>query len=93
LRRDPDRARHLGLASARCWRRCARCSDGNLDIEIPHRDKRTEIGEIAETLQAFKAALIAKKTADAAGRRGSRRQAAARRNDGRRDPEFRNHGR
>jgi methyl-accepting chemotaxis protein len=39
---------------------------GNLDVEIPHQGERTEIGQIAGTLQVFKAALIAKKAADAA---------------------------
>jgi len=39
-------------------------SAGDLDVDIPHRGKRTEIGQIAETLQVFKAALVAKKAAD-----------------------------
>jgi len=41
-------------------------SAGDLEVEIPHQSKRTEIGQIAETLQIFKAALVAKKAADAA---------------------------
>lgn len=39
---------------------------GDLSADIPHRGKATEIGRIADTLQVFKNALIAKKAADIA---------------------------
>jgi methyl-accepting chemotaxis protein len=39
-------------------------SSGELDVEIPHQGRSTEIGQIANTLQIFKTALIAKKKAD-----------------------------
>jgi methyl-accepting chemotaxis protein len=40
--------------------------DGDLSAEIPHQGDKTEIGKIADTLQVFKNALIAKKAADIA---------------------------
>jgi methyl-accepting chemotaxis protein len=43
--------------------------DGDLAAEVPHRGERTEIGAMADTLQVFKEALIAKKAADAAAAR------------------------
>jgi len=43
--------------------------DGNLDAEVPHRGERTEIGAMADTLQVFKQALIAKRAADQAAAR------------------------
>jgi methyl-accepting chemotaxis protein len=39
---------------------------GDLSAEVPHRGEPTEIGAMADTLQVFKEALIAKKTADEA---------------------------
>jgi methyl-accepting chemotaxis protein len=39
---------------------------GDLSVEIPHRGEKTEIGMMADALQIFKEALIAKKAADAA---------------------------
>jgi methyl-accepting chemotaxis protein len=39
---------------------------GDLSAEIPHQGETTEIGAMADTLQVFKQALIAKKTADEA---------------------------
>jgi methyl-accepting chemotaxis protein len=39
---------------------------GDLTAEVPHRGESTEIGQMADTLQIFKDALIAKKNADAA---------------------------
>jgi methyl-accepting chemotaxis protein len=39
-------------------------SNGDLVVEIPHQGERTEIGAIADTLQLFKQALIAKRAAD-----------------------------
>jgi methyl-accepting chemotaxis protein len=41
-------------------------SAGNLTVEIPHQGQRSEIGQIADTLQHFKTALIVKKQADEA---------------------------
>ncbi|GLH80610.1 methyl-accepting chemotaxis protein [Bradyrhizobium sp. SSBR45G] len=38
---------------------------GDLDAEVPHRGEPTEMGAMADTLQVFKEALIAKKEADA----------------------------
>ena len=43
--------------------------DGNLDADVPHRGERTEIGAMADTLQVFKEALIAKRAADQAAAR------------------------
>jgi methyl-accepting chemotaxis protein len=39
---------------------------GDLSVEIPHRGEKTEIGAMADVLQVFKEALIAKKAADEA---------------------------
>jgi methyl-accepting chemotaxis protein len=39
---------------------------GDLSAEIPHRGEKTEIGSMADVLQVFKEALIAKKVADEA---------------------------
>ncbi|HEX7790588.1 MAG TPA: MCP four helix bundle domain-containing protein, partial [Afipia sp.] len=40
--------------------------EGNLTADVPHQGKKTEIGTMADTLQVFKQALIAKKAADEA---------------------------
>src|SRR6186713_1515118 len=40
--------------------------EGNLAAEVPHRGEQTEIGSMADALQIFKEALIAKKAADEA---------------------------
>src|ERR1700753_2220110 len=42
---------------------------GDLTAQIPHRGEKTEIGSMAESLQVFKEALIAKKAADEASAR------------------------
>jgi methyl-accepting chemotaxis protein len=42
---------------------------GELSVEVPHRGENTEIGMMADTLQVFKQALIAKKAADEAAAR------------------------
>jgi methyl-accepting chemotaxis protein len=39
---------------------------GDLSADVPHRGEKTEIGSMADTLQVFKEALIAKKAADEA---------------------------
>ena len=39
---------------------------GDLSAEVPHQGEKTEIGVMADTLQVFKQALIAKKAADEA---------------------------
>jgi methyl-accepting chemotaxis protein len=39
---------------------------GDLTAMVPHQDEKTEIGSMADTLQVFKQALIAKKAADEA---------------------------
>ncbi|WJR80633.1 methyl-accepting chemotaxis protein [Bradyrhizobium sp. NP1] len=39
---------------------------GDLSAEVPHRGEKTEIGMMADALQVFKEALIAKKAADEA---------------------------
>jgi methyl-accepting chemotaxis protein len=39
---------------------------GDLSAQVPHQGEKTEIGVIADTLQAFKEALIARKAADGA---------------------------
>jgi methyl-accepting chemotaxis protein len=40
--------------------------DGDLTAQVPHQGERTEIGAMADSLQVFKEALIAKKAADEA---------------------------
>jgi methyl-accepting chemotaxis protein len=40
--------------------------DGNLTADVPHQGEKTEIGTMADALQVFKEALIAKKAADEA---------------------------
>ncbi len=40
--------------------------NGDLTAEVPHQGEKTEIGTMADTLQVFKQALIAKKAADEA---------------------------
>lgn len=42
---------------------------GDLDVEIPHRGDKTEIGTMADALQIFKEELIAKKVANEAAAR------------------------
>jgi methyl-accepting chemotaxis protein len=42
---------------------------GNLAAPVPHQGEKTEIGAMADSLQVFKEALIAKKAADEAGAR------------------------
>jgi len=39
---------------------------GDLTVDVPHRGEGNEIGQIADTLQVFKDALVAKKAADEA---------------------------
>jgi methyl-accepting chemotaxis protein len=41
-------------------------SNGDLSAEVPHQGERTEIGHMADALQIFKEALVAKKAADEA---------------------------
>ena len=41
-------------------------SEGDLTAEVPHRGEKTEIGHMADALQVFKEALIAKRVADEA---------------------------
>ncbi|WP_027516464.1 methyl-accepting chemotaxis protein [Bradyrhizobium sp. WSM1417] len=43
--------------------------EGDLSAEVPHRGEKTEIGSMADALQIFKEALIAKKAADEAAAR------------------------
>jgi methyl-accepting chemotaxis protein len=40
--------------------------EGNLTAEVPHQGEKTEIGMMADALQVFKNALVAKKAADEA---------------------------
>ncbi|MGV7219069.1 methyl-accepting chemotaxis protein [Bradyrhizobium sp. UFLA05-112] len=57
--------------------------NGELSAEVPHRGARTEIGSMADALQIFKEALIAKKAADeAAARDAEAKIERARRVDG-----------
>src|SRR5664279_1001505 len=39
---------------------------GDLTVQVPHQGERTEIGSMADSLQVFKEALIAKKASDEA---------------------------
>src|SRR5215218_2970074 len=41
-------------------------SEGDLSAKVPHQGEKTEIGQMTDTLQVFKDALIAKKAADEA---------------------------
>ncbi len=43
--------------------------EGDLTADVPHRGEKTEIGTMADALQVFKEALIAKKAADEAAAR------------------------
>src|ERR1700694_1683218 len=43
-----------------------RLGKGDLTAQVPHQGEKTEIGAMADTLQLFKQALIAKKAADEA---------------------------
>ena len=40
--------------------------EGDLSADVPHRGETTEMGAMADALQVFKEALIAKKAADEA---------------------------
>jgi methyl-accepting chemotaxis protein len=42
---------------------------GELEAEVPHKGEKTEIGQMADALQIFKEALIAKRAADQAAAR------------------------
>ncbi|WFU43578.1 methyl-accepting chemotaxis protein [Bradyrhizobium sp. CB82] len=50
-------------------------SSGDLSIVVTHRGERTEIGQMADALQVFKEALIAKKEAEEARAEQERQQA------------------
>ena len=47
--------------------------NGDLSAEVPHQGEKTEIGAMADTLQVFKEALIAKKAADEAAAEATRK--------------------
>ena len=49
---------------------------GNLAADVPHRGEATEIGKMADALQVFKEALIAKKAADEAAARDAEEKIA-----------------
>ena len=53
-------------ASPRSLRPMRALGQGDLSAVVPHRGESTEIGQMADTLQVFKDALIAKKAADEA---------------------------
>lgn len=46
--------------------------EGDLSAEVPHRGEKTEIGSMADALQIFKEALIAKRAADEAAARDAK---------------------
>ncbi|MGJ4940643.1 methyl-accepting chemotaxis protein [Bradyrhizobium sp. HKCCYLS1011] len=56
--------RDITLSIASILRPMQALGQGDLATEIPHRGERTEIGTMADALQVFKTALIAKKAAD-----------------------------
>ncbi len=57
--------------------------EGDLTADVPHQGEKTEIGAMADTLQVFKDALIAKKAADeAAAQDAEAKIARGRRVDG-----------
>ena len=63
---------------------------GDLSAEVPHRGEATEIGAMADALQVFKEALIAKKAADEAAAQRRRGQDRARPAGRRHHPRVRN---
>lgn len=56
-------------------------SEGDLSAAVTHRGERTEIGQMADALQVFKEALIAKKAAEEAKAEQDRQQADLRRRE------------
>lgn len=56
-------------------------SGGDLSAEVTHRSERTEIGQMADALQMFKEALIAKKAAEEAKAEQDSQQADLRRRE------------
>ena len=48
--------------------------EGDLGAEVPHQGEKTEMGMMADALQVFKDALIAKKAADEAAAMDARSQ-------------------
>jgi len=56
-------------------------SAGDLSAEVTHQGERTEIGQMADALQVFKQALIAKKDAEEARAEQERQQAELRRRE------------
>jgi len=56
-------------------------SGGDLSAAVTHRGERTEIGQMADALQLFKEALIAKKEAEEARAEQERQQAELRRRE------------
>lgn len=56
-------------------------SAGHLSAEVTHQGERTEIGQMADALQVFKEALIAKKAAEEARTEQERQQADLRRRE------------
>jgi methyl-accepting chemotaxis protein len=56
-------------------------SAGNLSADVEHQGERTEIGQMADALQVFKEALIAKKAAEEAQAEQKRQQADLQRSE------------
>jgi len=56
-------------------------SGGDLSVAVTHRGQRTEIGQMADALQVFKEALIAKKEAEEARAEQERQQAKLQRRE------------
>uniref|UniRef100_Q07M78 Methyl-accepting chemotaxis sensory transducer n=1 Tax=Rhodopseudomonas palustris (strain BisA53) TaxID=316055 RepID=Q07M78_RHOP5 len=61
--------RDVSMGIASIIRPMQALGQGDLAAEVPHRGEKTEIGSMADVLQVFKEALIAKKAADEAAAR------------------------
>jgi methyl-accepting chemotaxis protein len=60
--------RDIGRGIGSILKPMGQLTDGELSVGIPHQGEATEIGRIANALQIFKEALIAKKASDEAAR-------------------------
>jgi methyl-accepting chemotaxis protein len=61
--------RHISRAIASIVAPMRKLGAGDLSADIPHQGEKNEVGSMADALQIFKTALIAKRTADEAAAR------------------------
>ncbi len=64
---------------------------GDLSVDVPHQGEATEIGQIADAVQVFKDAMIAKSAADEVAAQRGRCQNAPGRDRGWRHPQIQIH--